>query len=42
MVSIAGRNYDEFVSMAARLDGLPGVAALRASGILKRELFVAD
>jgi dihydroorotate dehydrogenase (NAD+) catalytic subunit len=28
VVSIAGRNYDEFVSMAARLDGLPGVAAL--------------
>jgi len=28
IVSIAGKNYDEFVSMAARLDGLSGVAAL--------------
>ena len=28
IVSIAGRTYDEFVEMAARLDGLPGVAAL--------------
>jgi dihydroorotate dehydrogenase (NAD+) catalytic subunit len=28
VVSIAGHDYDEFVSMAARLDGLAGVAAL--------------
>ncbi|MBX3412118.1 MAG: dihydroorotate dehydrogenase [Pirellulales bacterium] len=28
IVSIAGRTIDEFVEMAARLDGLPGVAAL--------------
>jgi dihydroorotate dehydrogenase (NAD+) catalytic subunit len=28
IVSIAGRNEDEFVAMAARLDGLPGVAAI--------------
>src|SRR5690606_15537462 len=28
IVSIAGANYDEFLAMAARLDGLPGVAAL--------------
>ncbi|HZN35534.1 MAG TPA: dihydroorotate dehydrogenase [Pirellulaceae bacterium] len=28
IVSIAGRNHDEFVSMAARLDGLAGVAAI--------------
>ncbi|MHC4398793.1 MAG: dihydroorotate dehydrogenase [Planctomycetota bacterium] len=28
IVSIAGENYDEFVAMAARLDGVPGVAAL--------------
>lgn len=28
IVSIAGRNYDEFVGMAARLDGLGGIAAL--------------
>jgi len=28
IVSIAGKNYDEFVSMAVRLDGLSGVAAL--------------
>jgi len=28
VVSIAGKNYDEFVSMAVRLDGLSGVAAL--------------
>jgi dihydroorotate dehydrogenase (NAD+) catalytic subunit len=27
-VSIAGRNHDEFVRMARRLDGLPGIAAL--------------
>jgi dihydroorotate dehydrogenase (NAD+) catalytic subunit len=28
IVSIAGRSSDEFVNMAARLDGLPGVAAV--------------
>ncbi len=28
VVSIAGKSHDEFVAMAARLDGLPGVAAL--------------
>ncbi len=28
IVSIAGSNIDEFIEMAARLDGLPGVAAL--------------
>jgi dihydroorotate dehydrogenase (NAD+) catalytic subunit len=28
VVSIAGHDYDDFVAMAARLDGLPGVAAL--------------
>jgi len=28
VVSIAGKNYDEFVHMAARLDGVPGVAAV--------------
>ena len=28
IVSIAGRDHDEFVRMAARLDGLPGIAAL--------------
>ena len=28
IVSIAGKSYEEFVEMAARLDGLPGVAAL--------------
>ncbi len=28
VVSIAGKNYDEFLQMAARLDGVPGVAAL--------------
>src|SRR5262245_15431718 len=28
IVSIAGHDYDEFVAMAARLDGLAGVAAL--------------
>lgn len=28
IVSIAGRTHDEFVRMAARLDGLPGVAGL--------------
>ena len=28
IVSIAGRNHDEFVALAARLDGLPGVAAV--------------
>jgi dihydroorotate dehydrogenase (NAD+) catalytic subunit len=28
IVSIAGKSFDEFVQMAARLDGLPGVAAL--------------
>lgn len=28
IVSIAGRNHDEFVSMAAQLDGRPGVAAI--------------
>jgi dihydroorotate dehydrogenase (NAD+) catalytic subunit len=28
VVSIAGRTADEFVTMAARLDGVPGVAAL--------------
>jgi len=28
IVSIAGKSYEEFVSMAARLDGLSGVAAL--------------
>jgi dihydroorotate dehydrogenase (NAD+) catalytic subunit len=28
VVSIAGHDLDEFVAMAARLDGLPGVAAL--------------
>ncbi len=28
VVSIAGKNYGEFVSMASRLDGLPGVTAL--------------
>lgn len=28
VVSIAGKSHDEFVGMAARLDGLPGVAAL--------------
>jgi dihydroorotate dehydrogenase (NAD+) catalytic subunit len=28
VVSIAGRDHDEYVRMAARLDGLPGVAAL--------------
>ncbi len=28
IVSIAGHDFDEFVSMAERLDGLPGVAAL--------------
>jgi dihydroorotate dehydrogenase (NAD+) catalytic subunit len=28
IVSIAGRDSDEFVEMAARLDGLPGVAAI--------------
>jgi dihydroorotate dehydrogenase (NAD+) catalytic subunit len=28
LVSIAGRTHDEFVAMAARLEGLPGVAAL--------------
>lgn len=28
VVSIAGKTHDEFVAMAARLDGVPGVAAL--------------
>src|SRR5438034_5350841 len=28
IVSIAGRNHDEFVEMAAQLDGRPGVAAI--------------
>jgi len=28
VVSIAGKSYDEFVEMAARLEGVPGVAAL--------------
>ena len=28
IVSIAGSNHDDFVAMAARLDGLPGIAAL--------------
>jgi dihydroorotate dehydrogenase (NAD+) catalytic subunit len=28
IVSIAGKSYDEFVQMAARLEGTPGVAAL--------------
>ena len=28
IVSIAGENYQEFVEMAARLDGVPGVAAV--------------
>jgi len=28
IVSIAGRTHDEFVAMARRLDGLPGIAAL--------------
>jgi dihydroorotate dehydrogenase (NAD+) catalytic subunit len=28
IVSIAGRNHDEFVEMAQQLDGLPGVAAI--------------
>jgi dihydroorotate dehydrogenase (NAD+) catalytic subunit len=28
VVSIAGHDYDEFVAMAARLNGLPGIAAL--------------
>src|SRR5262245_39962266 len=28
IVSIAGRNHDEFVEMAAQLDGRPGVAAV--------------
>jgi len=28
IVSVAGRNHDEFVALAARLDGLPGVAAV--------------
>jgi len=28
IVSIAGRNHDEFVAMAAQLDGRPGVAAV--------------
>jgi dihydroorotate dehydrogenase (NAD+) catalytic subunit len=28
IVSIAGRNYEEFVEMAAQLDGRPGVAAI--------------
>lgn len=28
VVSVAGRTHDEFVSLAARLDGLPGVAAV--------------
>jgi dihydroorotate dehydrogenase (NAD+) catalytic subunit len=28
IVSIAGKNYDEFVQMAARLEGTPGMAAL--------------
>ena len=28
IVSIAGHDFDEFVAMAARLDGLPGVAAI--------------
>jgi dihydroorotate dehydrogenase (NAD+) catalytic subunit len=28
IVSIAGRDYDDFVAMAARLDGLPGIAAI--------------
>jgi dihydroorotate dehydrogenase (NAD+) catalytic subunit len=28
VVSIAGHDYDEFVSMAARLDGIAGIAAL--------------
>ena len=28
VVSIAGRNHEEFVAMARRLDGLEGVAAL--------------
>lgn len=28
VVSIAGRNHEEFVELASRLDGLPGVAAL--------------
>lgn len=28
VVSIAGKSHDEFIAMAARLDGLPGVAAL--------------
>ena len=28
IVSIAAHDYEEFVSMAARLDGLPGIAAL--------------
>ena len=28
IVSIAGRNHDEFVAMSAQLDGLPGIAAI--------------
>lgn len=28
IVSIAGKNYDEFVAMAARLEGVPGISAL--------------
>src|SRR5688572_729246 len=28
IVSIAGRTHDEFVRMTARLDGLPGIAAV--------------
>ena len=28
VVSIAGKSYDEFVALATRLDGVPGVAAL--------------
>ena len=28
IVSIAGSNHDEFVAMAAQLDGRPGVAAI--------------
>ena len=28
IVSIAGKNQEEFVQMAARLEGVPGIAAL--------------
>ncbi|MCR4414909.1 MAG: dihydroorotate dehydrogenase, partial [Thermoguttaceae bacterium] len=28
LVSVAGKNDDEFVAMAARLDGVPGIAAI--------------